>query len=129
MFFGGPATPPMALEGQNLTVHRKSWWVQFEALKALLALCNAVKFNPTYRHYFAAQWTYLKHYFLDRKYGGIYTMGLDTFSGCWPQIGSKGAKIAVTQKGDIWKDCSHEGRALLYCTQYIDQALNPEQIS
>ncbi len=117
MFFGGPATPPMELEGQNLRVRRKSWWVQFESLKALMSLCCAVESNEVYQHYFSAQWHYLKHYFLDHERGGIYAMGLDTLAECWPKLRLESAPGEVINKGNIWKDGSHEGRALLYCIQ------------
>jgi mannobiose 2-epimerase len=118
--FAAPATPPTALQGHDLTVAAKSWWVQAEALKGLLAVSRFAPEPAPYRDEFAAQWEYLNRACLDPAFGGFYA----TSGGPLPRwrraLGSRGLPAEWTAKGNAWKDASHDGRALLYCLEVLE---------
>lgn len=118
-FYASPASLPMAIEDHDLIVRRKVWWVQFEALKALLFLSNVVENNKIYLHYFDSQWDYIKHFIFDSKYGGVYPLGLDMLPPWQRKLQAWLAPGQFTYKGNTWKDCSHEGRVLLYCLEAL----------
>ncbi len=110
-FFAAPASFPMTLEGHEMIARRKSWWVQFEVLNALLGISCVVKDNEQYLTYFQSQWHYLCNEFFDSEYQGVYGENV-VFSDEQDEALNDKSK---TQKGHIWKDCSHEARALLSC--------------
>ncbi|MGE0679320.1 MAG: AGE family epimerase/isomerase [Candidatus Binatia bacterium] len=114
-FYAGPAPPPTYIEGDDLRVRKKVWWVQFEALKALLALSSVVEDNDVYLHSFAVLWRYLHRHLFDSQHGGVYTAGLESLPRWQRWLGAKFAPVDFTRKGSVWKDGSHDGRALLFC--------------
>jgi mannobiose 2-epimerase len=114
-FFASPHSPPINLEGQDLIVRAKSWWVQVEAIKALLALSRTVDDGEPYDRYFRAQWRFLRRFMLDEQYGGIYSYGFDDLPRLQRRLGAGFAPAHLTRKGDAWKDGSHDGRAWLFC--------------
>jgi len=114
-FYAAPGAAPRWLQGQDLLARNKSWWVQAEALKALLALSRLAPEREEYLQHFEAQWHYVQRHFLDLEHGGVYPSGLDVVPRWRRRLGARFAPAAVTRKGDIWKDASHDGRALLYC--------------
>jgi mannobiose 2-epimerase len=116
-----PAVHPFSVEGSDLVVRGKVWWVQLEALRALLALAAAVE-GPYLRH-FARQWRYVRHNLLDDEYGGFYPAGLDTLPRSWRALGPRFAPVALTRKGSPWQDGSHQGCALLYCIDALPGVL------
>lgn len=118
-FYAGPASLPTKIEGYDLIVRQKAWWVQFEALKTFLALSHVLENNERYLHYFKSQWCYLQHAFFDLEEGGVYCVGLDTQEVARSTLGVEFDPTQFTQKGNVWKDASHEGRSLLYCYQTL----------
>ena len=95
-------------------VRRKPWWVQSEALKGLLSVSQLEPENVNYRQHFEAQWNYIVRYLLDSRYGGTYSVGLDILPTWLRRLGASFAPAKFTRKGNVWKDGSHDGRALLY---------------
>ena len=120
IFFAGPATFPIALEGHDLVVRRKTWWGQFETLKALLLLSCLVEENDVYLRHFGVQWRYVKNYLIDVRYGGVFTRGTDSLPLWRRRLGARFAPSDYTRKGFDWKDASHEGRVYLFCLSVLD---------
>jgi mannose/cellobiose epimerase-like protein (N-acyl-D-glucosamine 2-epimerase family) len=118
-FYAAPGSLPTTLHGQFLPVRHKAWWVQMEALKALMAVSRMAPDDPRYLAGFETQWRYIKRHFLDPRYGGIYSAGLDLVAVWQRKLGARLAPAAITRKGDVWKDASHECRALLYCVEAL----------
>jgi hypothetical protein len=87
------------------------WWGSIEAYKAL-SLCHAIApdFVPA-----AFRTTVLSHFlenFCDRRHGGFYCQSAKTL-GWSDRIFPTARRRVALAKGGIWKDASHEGRALL----------------
>jgi mannose/cellobiose epimerase-like protein (N-acyl-D-glucosamine 2-epimerase family) len=118
IFYAGPGLDPIEIEGQSLMVRVKPWWIQFEAMKALVALSCLDIDGTKYREYFNAQWTYIKQYLLDSRRGGVYTLGLDRLPRR-RRLSPRFAPSSFTRKGDVWKDASHECRAFLYAASTL----------
>jgi mannobiose 2-epimerase len=119
--YAAPGAWPRFLEGEDLLGRDKSWWVQMEALKALLAVSRLFPERADYRLQFEALWRYIQRQLLDHRYGGVYWKALDV-QGRWRRaLGTRFAAPAVTSKGDVWKDASHDGRALLYCVDHLEK--------
>ena len=96
----------------RITSKEKKWWVQAEGLRALLAL--AVYFDDSsvnYFDYFERDWNYIRENIIDPQYKGWNAMGLDT------------SKEPMA-KADVWKDASHEVRAMIECIQFLDKLIN-----
>lgn len=122
LVYASPGAAPRWLQGQDLLSSGKFWWVQAEALKALLAVSRFAAGKEDYLRHLEAQWRYMQRNFLDLEHGGVYMGGLDTAPRWRRQLGARLAPAAVTRKGDVWKDASHEGRALLYCIDTLAPA-------
>jgi mannobiose 2-epimerase len=114
IFYAGPACTPTSLHGHSLIVRHKSWWVQFEGLKALAAIGRFAPESDKYRAHSAALWNYVRTHFIDFRHGGTYTEGLDGVPRWRRRLGARFAPAAAVRKGGIWKDASHDGRALMY---------------
>jgi mannose/cellobiose epimerase-like protein (N-acyl-D-glucosamine 2-epimerase family) len=119
IFFAGPASFPIALEDHDLIVRRKTWWGQFEALKALLLLSCVVEKSDVYLHRFGVQWRYVKHCLIDGRYGGVFSRGTDSLPLWQRRLGARFAPSDYTRKGFDWKDASHEGRVYLFCLSVL----------
>ena len=113
--YAAPAAYPIQLHDQELVVRRKTWWVQMEALKALLAVSQIAPNAERYGTLFEEQWGYIRRNLLDQRFGGFYMHGIDNVRVWERKFGARLAPSHITRKGDIWKDASHEGRALIYC--------------
>ncbi len=100
----------------------KVWWVQVEALKALSAMSRLAPERVDYRREVDALWRYFTKQFVDSRHGGVYRLGLDEHRRWQRALGASFAPPYITRKGEIWKDASHEARALLYC---IDALRSP----
>ena len=86
-----------------LTNTSKSWWVQAEALNALLLMMR--EFPDDERRYddrFRKQWAYIKENLIDWERGGWYSTGLDVDSAS-----------EEASKGSAWKTTYHSARALM----------------
>ncbi|MGH7551299.1 MAG: AGE family epimerase/isomerase [Gemmatimonadota bacterium] len=113
--FAAPATAPTAIEGHDVFVRRKSWWVQAEGLRAMLALSALQPQDADYAPYFHRLFDLLKRDFLDQRYGGMYATGLDHLPRWRRKLGRAAAPSDHQRKGTEWKDASHDGRAWLDC--------------
>lgn len=81
---------------------KKEWWVQFEALNALLLMHEKYGAQTdSYFKLFQQQWNYIQRYQVDSEFHGVYEM-VD-FDGTALDAG----------KGRIWKDAYHDSRALM----------------
>jgi mannobiose 2-epimerase len=123
-FFAGPATAPMSIEGEPVSVRVKLWWIQFEALKALFTAAREYS-EDRYTADLLAHWSYIRRTFIDDRWGGVYSRALDSpprWQRGWASIfgGEDG-----TRKGQVWKDSSHDGRALLHCAAVLRHGALP----
>jgi mannobiose 2-epimerase len=116
-YYASTGAKPDHLQGHSLTVRRKLWWVQVEALKSLLAIQNMAPDEERYSNSFKAQWHYIGEHIIDHAFGGFRQASLEDLQR-WRQV-SFFAPRSYTLKGSDWKDCSHEGRALLYCLSVL----------
>ncbi len=114
-FYGGPGSDPLWFEDYSLVVRWKPWWIEGEILKALIAIGSNAADPGRYLDHAASLWRYIERNLLDHRHGGFYARGLDTVRRRRRWMGPALAPANVTRKGDVWKDGSHEGRALLYC--------------
>lgn len=93
------ATKPLLVRGT------KQWWIQAEALNALLLLSELF---PTdghrYFERFRAQWEYCKRYVIDNERGGWYWGGTDA-----------APENVHSPKASLWKANYHTSRALINC--------------
>jgi len=115
--YAAPGAAPSTFHEQDVRVSHKAWWVQMEALKALLALSRLAPDAGPYLQHFEAQWRYVQRHVLDLKLGGVYMGGQDVLPRWRRRLGPRFSPAALTRKGDVWKDASHECRALLYCIE------------
>ncbi len=113
VFLAGPAFPPLELDGRSLVVRLKSWWVQFEALQAMLSLSLAAG-QDEFRTLFRRQWDYVVRYLVDHERKGLYGEGLDT-----AEAGGEASMAQAMLKGTFWKDASHEARAWTDCMRLL----------
>lgn len=118
-FYAATGAFPTELHDYEIRVRWRTWWVQMEALKALLAVSAVVDDPARYLRMFEEQWRYIRKHFMDAKYGGIYMHGLDNARVWERKFGARLAPASITRKGDVWKDASHEGRALIYCIETL----------
>jgi mannobiose 2-epimerase len=118
-YYAVPGAIPTEVHNHDIRVRLRTWWVQMEALKALLAVSRVAPDPARYLQRFEEQWRYLKKHFFDERYGGVYEHGLDNVRVWERKFGARLAPAAITRKGDVWKDASHDGRALLYCIETL----------
>lgn len=117
--YAAPGAFPLSLHDYEIRAPRRTWWVQMEALKALLAVSRIAPRPESYLQLFEQQWRYISRSFLDNRFGGVYMHGLDNVRVWERKFGAVLAPAGITRKGDVWKDASHEGRALLYCMETL----------
>jgi mannobiose 2-epimerase len=82
---------------------RKIWWVQAEALNALLLMHE--RFSGTtrkYLDYFLEQWRFIRDHQVDRQYGEWHA-----------EVSRRGTARPGQAKGTAWKAAYHNGRALM----------------
>ena len=108
-YYAGSATGRIFLDGQIIFADEKSWWVQAEGLRALLvmALLEPSSSHDTYGERFQEQWAYIQKHILDPIAGG------------WRRFGTDYKPDSQASKSCIWKDSSHEGRALINVIQML----------
>jgi len=113
-YYAAPGALPLDLQGQNLSVRLKPWWVQVEGLKTFLVLSRLAPENPQYLREFDALWEVIENQYLDARHGGVFAFALrrrHRLLGISPK--------QVTAKGHSWKDARHEARALLTCIEML----------
>jgi mannobiose 2-epimerase len=120
--YAGPGALPRILQGQDLLSRAKPWWVQMEALKALLAVGRLFPERAEYLRHFEELWEFIQRHLLDPEHDGMYSTALDDQQHWRRYLGPRFAPAAATRKGDIWKDASHDGRALLYCVEHLPRS-------
>jgi mannobiose 2-epimerase len=113
-FDAGPGTPRSSLGLLRPLAASKSWWPQFEGLKAMVRVLQRDPEDGVCRAGVARVWTYVRRHLLDGRFGGVHAMGLDTLPAWRRGLGLRAAPRRFTRKGSVWKDASHDGRALLY---------------
>ena len=80
----------------------KEWWVQMEGLNALLLMHEKYGLQTdVYFKAFQRQWQFIQNYQTDAEFHGVY------------ELVGPDAKPVNPNKGRIWKESYHEGRALL----------------
>jgi len=91
----------------------KEWWSQIEALNSFLMMSKLFpKDNYKYYDKFCIQWTYVKQYLIDQRYGGFYWDSIDT-----------NPKSQNVPKGSIWKTDYHTSRGLINCIRRLSGEL------
>ncbi|MCA9778368.1 MAG: AGE family epimerase/isomerase [Candidatus Eremiobacteraeota bacterium] len=105
--------PPFDKEGGDLRVRHRMWWVQSEALRALLLWAELEGSN--WESELRAHWGYFRSSFLDRRWGGVVAESTSHIQPLWQRLWARWSKgKARDYKGHAWKDASHDGRAVLH---------------
>jgi len=82
---------------------RKTWWVQFEGLNALLLMHERFgQQTPKYWDAFVKTWRFITEHMADQQFGGFYD-----------HVEEDGA-VKAPVKAQNWKAAYHDGRALLH---------------
>lgn len=101
-------------DGAGADTAAKCWWDQWEGLRALFDGHDGGA-RPEYEPFLRAHWRYIDRLTLDRRHGGTFWYGLDGY-GAWQRWARpKGFAPERAAKGEVWKDASHEARALMHC--------------
>jgi mannobiose 2-epimerase len=86
---------------------KKSWWVQAEGIRALLTLTfENCERSTEYFDEFLCLWNFIDMKLIDHRRKG------------WHQV----ASLPHSAKAYVWKDASHEMRALIECAQMLQGA-------
>ena len=121
IFAAGIDAPPEVLSDMGpLGARAKPTWVQFEALKAFLAMRLLEPHDPRWLAHFASQWRHLLRWHVDAAHGGTYEGGLDT-APRWRRRAVL-APRAITRKASPWKDGSHDASTLIFCLEHVEAA-------
>ncbi|HXE54487.1 MAG TPA: AGE family epimerase/isomerase, partial [Tepidisphaeraceae bacterium] len=81
---------------------RKTWWVQFEGLNALLLMHERFGHDdPRYFRDFVKTWRFITTHMADKEFGGYYS-----------EVDQAGGAMNPS-KANNWKAAYHDGRALL----------------
>jgi mannobiose 2-epimerase len=110
-FLAGSSLGPEYLGRESVFFPCKTWWLQAEGLTALASLKRKYPDDPAgYATRFRQLWAYIRENVIDEKRGGWMGEGLDT------------DHLAATRpKAAMWKDCSHEVEAMLYCLEVLGE--------
>lgn len=92
----------------------KCWWDQWEGLRALFDAHDGGA-RPEYRPSLAAHWRFIRRHTLDNRNSGTFWYSIDDFGPWLRWVRPKGFAPRRPAKGEIWKDASHEARALMHC--------------
>lgn len=87
---------------------RKVWWVEAEALNALLLMDRLFPAEGCYSQAVLKQWNYIKQYLIDHQNGGWFVEGRDT-----------DPLVECRQKANERKSSYHDGRAYLNCISML----------
>lgn len=95
----------------------KVWWVQAEALNALLLMAQLFPQEAGYRRAFQKQWAYIDKFLIDHKHGEWYEEGLD-----------HSPEQVHAPKARDWKVNYHNARALMNCIKMLqaEQEAGPD---
>ena len=108
--YAGQGGSDPVVEGIDTRVPVKSWWVQIEAVRALV-LCSAREPEPgPYSRLLFPHWRFFTENFLDQRFGGLFSaQGADRRT--WRSLARRDGLAA--RKARPWKDASHETSSLL----------------
>lgn len=113
--FAAPAGPPLASHGRSMVVPVRAWWVQFEALRALVSLAFAGPDDDesaALEGAFIRQWRFIRDEMLDIAWGGVYECAVSDLP-VWRRPVARLRRGHALRKGEAWKDASHDTDALL----------------
>lgn len=111
--YATPATPPFVVEEHDVSVRARIWWPQFEALRALGALDAAGSGNTVHGERVGQLWAIIKRSFLDAERTGFLTVDPASLEPTLRRRVASG-RHPWSHKGTVWKDASHESRALMF---------------
>jgi len=98
------------LDGSRITKPGKTWWVQAEALYAILLMHQRYGHETTkYWDAFVQEWNFIKDHQLDQVHGGWYASA--------PTNGRPNNAV----KTDAWTEGYHQGRAMLNVLAALNQ--------
>jgi len=100
------------IPGGGVTDHEKVWWVQFEALPALVKLHATARLGSALQQ-LASTLDWIETHQTDLQYGGVYW-------GVLPD-GTLGNHGDI--KGDPWKASYHDLRALLFAADWLEHGM------
>ena len=92
----------------------KCWWDQWEGLRALVDAHDGGA-HPKFRPYLEAHWRFIRRYTLDDRNPGTFWYSTEGFNAWQRWARPKSFAPQRSAKGEIWKDASHEARALMHC--------------
>lgn len=99
----------------TITYDTKNWWAQAEGLNTLLMFSEMYPNDKLpYYNYFTKLWHYVQTYLIDHEYGDWYAQGID-----------KEPQYKTALKAQIWKGTYHNFRALMNCTNMLQQTELP----
>lgn len=119
--FAVPEIFPLTLQGKDLVVRRKLWWVQLEGLRSLLLLAALEPKGGTYRELALHQWQYLQRSYVDRRWGGFNYLGRDDIGTLRRPLARLGLPLHPLRKGEAWKDAFHETLCLIDCKTCLER--------
>lgn len=105
--------PPRSIFGKAMEVPHRSWWVQFEALRALAH--HALSADPaaeTFGRLFLRQWRFIRARMFDQSWGGVYEFAPGDLPP-WRRPTTRWRNARSLAKGHAWKDASHETDSLI----------------
>jgi len=117
-WYAGPAGEPGELEGVSLIVKRRAWWTQFEALRALALFGLRESSTERCADLFRAQWNFIREHLCDNSFGGTYATFPRDLRRRERPLG-RWRNIPALQKGNIWKDASHDTDGLVSCIRLL----------
>jgi mannobiose 2-epimerase len=100
--------------GITVTRDTKNWWAQAEGMNCMLMMSQLYPNDPmNYYDKFLKSWHYIDKYLIDHKYGDWYAGGID-----------KQPEMKTALKGQIWKACYHQYRAMSNCIDMLRKEVN-----
>jgi cellobiose epimerase len=108
-FYGGSTFGRTHVEDITVLVDGKFWWLQAEAMRALLGMALLYPDDEMeYLERFKELWGYIKEYMIDWDRGGWLWAGLDS-----------SPRRRKQPKATPWKEPSHEVHSLLECIRLL----------
>ncbi|HZY78538.1 MAG TPA: AGE family epimerase/isomerase [Cyclobacteriaceae bacterium] len=100
--------------GITITRDTKNWWAQGEGLNCMLMMSQLYP-NDQMNYYdkFQKSWRYIDRYLIDHQYGDWFAGGID-----------KQPEMKTALKGQIWKACYHQYRAMSNCIDMLRKESN-----
>jgi len=124
LLYAGPPGVPVELQGTDLRVPRRAWWVQLEAIRALaMAWAEFPGEADRYWRRMVRLWDFFKRDLVDDQYGGIYEWPTRDMPLLGRPIGPRNGW--ASRKGHSWKDASHDVDCLLRCIRVLREGRTP----